>query len=69
MVANLPSLATMTLLGHYEFNPALSVLVVVPVDEHGNPLTGLPFESKGPAGGIRPILHLPEQGFGVRVFV
>ena len=48
--ADLRSLTIVTLLGRHEFDPAVAVLVVVPVDEHGDPLTGLLFRSKGLAG-------------------
>ena len=48
--ADLRSLTIVTLLGHYEFDPAVAVLVTVPVDECGDPLTGLLFGGKGLAG-------------------
>jgi hypothetical protein len=69
MAADLHSLATVTLLGRHEFDPAVPVPMVVPVDECSDPLTGLLFAGKGLAGVFRPILHGPEQGFGVRVVV
>ena len=53
----------------HELDAAVAVPVVVPVDERGDPLTGLLFGCKGLAGVIRPILHCPEQGFGVGVVV
>ena len=63
MAADLHSLAIVTLLGRHEFDAAVAVLVVVPVDEHGDPLTGLLFGSKGLAGVIRPILgRVPLRG-------
>jgi len=45
------------------------MLVVVPVDERRHPLTGLVFGGKWLAGVFKPILHLPEQRFRLRVFV
>jgi hypothetical protein len=69
VTANLAGLTAVTLLRRYELDAAVAVLVVVPVDERGNPLTGLLFGCKGLAGVIRPILHCPEQGFGVGVVV
>jgi hypothetical protein len=61
VVADLHSLAIVTLLGRHEFDAAVAVLVVVPVDELGDPLTRLFLGGKWPAGVIRPILHRPEQ--------
>ena len=60
MAADLHSLAIVTLLGRHEFDAAVAVLVVVPIDERGHPLTGLPFGYKGLAAVISPILHRPE---------
>jgi hypothetical protein len=40
-----------TLLGRHEFDAAVAVLVVVPVDERYDPLTSLLFGGKGLAGG------------------
>ena len=59
----------MTLLGRHELDAAVSVPVVVPVVECSEQLTGLLFGGEGLAGVFRPILHGPEQGFGVRVVV
>ena len=67
--ADLHGLAIVTLLGRHEFDAAVAVLVVVPVDELGDPLTRLFFGGKWFAGVIRSILHRPEQGFRVRVVV
>ena len=61
--ADLFCLTIMTLLGRHEFDAAVAVPMVVPVDELGDPLTGLPFGGKGLAGGIRPIFQRPEQRF------
>ena len=69
MAADLHSLTIVTLMGRHEFDPAVTMPVVVPVDERGDPLTGLPFRGKGLAGIIRPVFHCPEQRFGVRVVV
>ena len=67
--ADLHGLAIVTLLGRHEFDPAVAVPVVVPVDELDDPLTGLVFRGKWLAGVIRPILHRPEQRFRVRVVI
>jgi hypothetical protein len=67
--ADLHGLAIVTLLGCHEFDPAVAVLVVVPIDELGDPFAGLVFGGKWPAGVIRPVFHCPEQGFRVRVVV
>lgn len=69
MAADLHSLAIVTLLGRHEFDAAVAVLVVVPVDELGDPLTRLFFGGKWPAGVIRPVLHRAEQRFRVRVVI
>lgn len=69
MAADLHCLATVTLLGRHEFEPAVPVPMVVPVDECSYPLTGLLLGGKGLAEVMRPILHGPEQGFGVRVVI
>jgi len=61
--ADLCSLSIVTLLRRHEFDPAVTVPMVVPVDERRDPITGLPFGAKGLAGAIRPILHRPEQRF------
>ena len=55
--------------GCHELDAAVTVPMVVPVDERGDPLAGLLFGCKWLAGVIRPILHHPEQGFRVRVVV
>lgn len=67
--ADLRSLTIVTLMGRHEFDPAVAVLVVVPVDKLGYPLTGLLLGGKGLAEVIRPILQCPEQRFRVRVVV
>ena len=61
--ADLRSLAIVTLLRRHEFDPAVTVPMVVPVDKCSNPLTGLLFGGKGLAGVIRPIFQCPEQRF------
>ena len=57
--ADLRSLAIVTLLRRHEFDPAVPVPMVVPVDKCSNPLTGLLFGGKGLAGVIRPIFQRP----------
>lgn len=61
VTADLHGLALVTLLGRHEFDAAVAVLVVVPVDELGDPLTRLVFGGKWLAGVIRSIFHGPEQ--------
>lgn len=61
VTADLHGLAIVTLLGRHEFDAAVAVLVVVPVDKLGNPLTRLFFGGKWLAGVIRSIFHRPEQ--------
>ena len=61
--ADLFCLTIMTVLWCHEFDPAVPVPMVVPVDERSDPLTGLPFAGKGLAGVIRPIFQCPEQRF------
>ena len=55
--ANLYSLSAVTLLGRYEFDPAVPVLVVVPAHKRGHPLAGLVPGRERPTRVIRPILH------------
>ena len=62
-------LATATLVGRHEFDAAVAVLVVVPVDERRHPLRGLVFGGKWLAEVFRPILHNFEQRFRVGVVV
>ena len=69
MAADLHSLPSVTSLGRHEFDAAVAVLVVVPIDERSHPLTSLLFGGKWLAGVIRPILHRSEQRFRVRVVV
>ena len=54
--ADLHGLAIVTLLGRHEFDAAVAALVVVPVDELGDPQTRLFFGGKWFAGVIRSIL-------------
>jgi len=63
MAADLHSPAIVTLLGRHEFDAAVAMLVVVPIDERGHPLTSLLFGGKWLAGVIRPRLHRSEQRF------
>jgi hypothetical protein len=55
--------------GCHELDAAVTVPMVVPVDERGDPLAGLLFGGKWLAGVIMPIFHRPEQGFRVGVVV
>ena len=69
VAADLYGLTAVTLLGRHEFDAAVAVLVVVPVNELGDPLTGLVSGGKWLAGVFRPILHRPEERFRERVVV
>ena len=69
MAANLAGLTAVTLLRRDELDAAVAVLVVVPGDERGHPLTGLIFGGEGFAGVVRPVFHCPEQRFGVGVVI
>ncbi len=69
VAADLYGLTAVTLLGRHEFDAAVVVLVVVPVNELGDPLTGLVSGGKWLAGVFRLILHRPEQRFRERVVV
>ena len=57
VTTDLHGLATVTLLGRQELDGAVAVLVVVPVDELGDPLTRLFLGGKWLAGLIRPVFH------------
>jgi hypothetical protein len=50
VTADLHGLTAVTLVGCHELDPAVAVPVVVPVDESGDPLSGLFFEAKGLCG-------------------
>ena len=63
VLADLLRLTIVMLLGHQEFDPAVPVPMVVPVDERSDSFTGLSFGHKGFAGVIRPIFQRPEQRF------
>ncbi len=54
-------LATVTLVGRHEFDAAVAVLMVVPVDERRHPLTGLVFGGKWLTGVISSILSAPRD--------
>jgi len=61
--------SAVSLNGCHELDAAVTVPVVVPVGERGDPRTGLLFGCKRLAGVIRSIFDRPEQGFRVRVVV
>ena len=44
---NFQGLAAVTLLGHHELDAAMAVLVDVPVDKRGHPLTGWALKANG----------------------
>ncbi len=58
-MADLNRITVVTLNRRHELDPAVAVLVVVPIDELGDPLAGLVFGSKWVAGVFRSILHRP----------
>ena len=64
MAADLNRITVVALVRCHELDPAVAVLVVVPGDERGDPLTGLLFGCKWLAGVIGPIFYCPEKGFG-----
>ena len=65
LLANGDGRCAVSLNGCHEFDPAVPVPVVLPVDERGNQVTGLLFGGKGLARVVRPVFHGPEQPFGV----
>ena len=69
LLANGDGRSAVPLNGCHEFDPAVAVPVVVPVDERSDPLTGLLLGGKGLAGVVRSVFHGPEQRFGVGVVV
>ena len=69
MAADLNRIIVVALVRCREPDAAVAVLVGIPGDERGDPLTGLVFGGKGFAGVIRPVFHCPEQQFGVGVVV
>ena len=68
LLANRDGGSALSLNGCHEFDAAVPVPMVVPVDECIDPLTGLPFGGKGLAGVIRPVLRCAEQRFEWRQF-
>ena len=52
-LADFKGLTAMAMVGRHEFDTAVAVSVVVPVDERGDLLTGLLFGCKGLAGVIQ----------------
>jgi hypothetical protein len=61
--------AAMALVRRHEFDAAVAVSVVVPVDKRHHPSAGLAFAAKRPAGVIGSVLECSEQRFRVRVVV
>ena len=50
-------------MGRHEFDAAVAVPVVVPIDKGRHPLACLAFAAKRPAGVVGPVLDRAEQGF------
>ena len=61
--------SAVALMGRHEFDAALAVLVVVPINERHHPFAGLVLAGKGPAGVVGPVFDRSEQGFRVRVVI
>ena len=61
--ADLFCLTIMTLLGRHEFDAAMAMPMVVPVEKRGHPLTGMGFGGKGLAGVIMPVFRCPDKRF------
>ena len=61
--------STVALVGRDEFDAALTVPVVVPVDKGRYPLARLRFAGKWPIGVLGPVFDRSEQGFRVGVVV
>ena len=59
----------MSLIGRHEFDAAVVVLVVVPIQKCCQPFAGVVLAGKGPAGEFGPIFDRSEQGLRVRVVV
>jgi hypothetical protein len=60
-LADFNGLAAMALVGRHEFDAAVAVPVILPVDERDDPLTGLLFGCKWLAGVISPISTAPRD--------
>ncbi len=67
--ADLHGLAAVSLVGRDEFDPAVAVPMVVPVDERDHPQAGFLRAVKGPTRVVRPVFRRPEKGFRVGVVV
>jgi hypothetical protein len=69
MSEDFQGLAAVALLERDELEPAVAVMLVVPVNERRHPQTGLLCAGKGLSRVIRPVFRCPEQRFGVRVVI
>ena len=67
LLANGLGSSTVALVGRHEFDRAVVVPVVVPINERHHPLTSLVLAGKGPAWVVGPVFDRSEQGFRVRV--
>lgn len=67
MLADVHSLAVMTLLGRHKFDRAMVMLVVVAIHKYWYPFAGFALAGKGPAGVIRPVFDRTEHGFRINV--
>ena len=50
----------MALLGRHNFDAAMAVLVVIPINKRRNPLAGFLFAAERPVGIVRPVFNGPE---------
>jgi hypothetical protein len=60
LAADLYRLTAMPLLRRNEFDAAMAVLVVIPINKRGNPLAGFFFAAEWPVGIVRPVFNGPE---------
>ena len=60
LLANCLCGSAVALVGRHEFDAAVTVLVVVPINERHHPFAGLLLAGKGPAGVTRPVFDRME---------
>ena len=69
LLANCLCGSALALVGRQEFDAAVAVLVVIPINERQHLLAGLVLAGKRPAGVVGPVFDRSEQGFRVRVVI
>ncbi len=57
LAADLYRLTAMPLLRRNEFDAAMEVLVVIPINKRRNPLAGFFFAAEWPVGIVRPVFN------------